>query len=52
MMPQGVARYLQDNFPTDSVEKIKRTSRTIEVELNNGLEVIFDADGNFKRMDD
>ncbi len=52
MIPQGVGRYLKDNFPTDSVEKIKRTSRAIEVELNNGLEVIFDADGNFKRMDD
>lgn len=52
MIPQEVDRYLKDNFPTDSVEKIKRTSRIIEVELNNGLEVIFDADGNFKRMDD
>ena len=51
-LPDAVKLYLNQNFATDSVEKVKRTSRNIEVELGNGLEVIFDTEGNFKRMDD
>lgn len=52
LLPEPVRRYLNANFPGVAIEKVKRTSRRIEVELNNGLELIFDSEGHFMRMDD
>lgn len=47
-----IGQYVQTNFPNDSIEKLKRKRRVTEVELYNGLELVFDSNGNFERMDD
>lgn len=52
LVPPAIGQYVQTNFPNDSIEKIKRKRRKTEVELYNGLELIFDSEGNFERMDD
>lgn len=52
LLPAAVGQYVQTKFPNDSIEKLKRKRRKTEVELYNGLELIFDSNGNFERMDD
>lgn len=52
LVPPTIGQYVQTNFPNDSIEKIKRKRRKTEVELFNGLELIFDSKGNFERIED
>lgn len=47
-----VASYVQQNFPTDSVASVEMHARKIEVELYNGLKLVFDSEGNLKRLKD
>jgi len=52
IIPAPIAEYIKTNFPDSSVKEIKKSQRKIEVELTNGLEVEFNHQGQFLRIDD
>lgn len=53
LIPAAIKTYLKANYPNVAVEKIERRRKGgYEVELRNDLSVIFDAQGNFLRLDD
>lgn len=50
-LPAQVSSYLQTNHADAQVIGWERSDNEQEVELNNGVEVEFDAEGNFRRLD-
>lgn len=52
LVPKAIAQYVDKNFSGQKIVSIEKESRTYEVELQSGLELIFDRAGNFKRIDD
>ena len=52
LVPEKIMAYVTDNHSGNDVTKIELTDRGYyEVELSNGLELIFDRDFNFIRID-
>lgn len=51
-VPAKIANYVKRSFPNTKITKIERERNEIEVKLSNGLEVKFDKNGNFKKIDD
>jgi hypothetical protein len=49
---QKIADYISANYPNDSVTEVEIENQKIEVELSSGIELIFDINGNFVRLDD
>ena len=47
----GLAAYVADNYSVTGINEISRDNRGYEVELNTGVELIFDRDGKFVRID-
>jgi len=52
LVPEGIQKYVSTTFPSAAVTEWKKDSRTIDVELNNGLDLVFDLNYNFLRLDD
>ena len=50
-IPEKILKYIQRSFPNNYVVKIEREKRKFEVEITNGLELDFDLDGNFLKID-
>ena len=40
------------NYPNQQIYKIDRKRWGYEIELSNEMELLFDKDGKFKKMDD
>jgi hypothetical protein len=51
-VPESLMNYIADNFPTEQVTGISKQSSGYELELTNRLELEFDSNGAFKRIDD
>lgn len=52
-LPQVIQDYITTNYPDNTIiEAEKEDDGTFEVTLNNGMELKFDADGNFVSVDD
>lgn len=51
IIPDKIARYIQENFAQTQVMKIEKERRTIEVELNNKVELKFNLDGDLLEID-
>ena len=52
-LPQAVRDYIAANYPENTIIEAEREDDgTYEVTLNNGLEILFDAEGNFLEADD
>lgn len=49
--PTAIDDYLTLNYPDAMVEKVELEADEYEVELDNGIELIFDLDGNFLEED-
>ena len=49
---QKISDYISTNYPNDTVTKVEIENQKIEVELSSGIELIFDINGNFVRLDD
>ena len=47
-----IKSYLKTHFPNTNVREYHVERKVIKVELNTGLELIFNAQGGFLRMDD
>ena len=56
-IPEGIiletiVNYLNQHYPNLFAVKYTIDTRYIEIELNNGMELVFDLNGNFIRIDD
>lgn len=51
-IPSNIRQYISKSFPNNQVVHISRSSREYEVELSSGIDLEFDRDGKFKRIDD
>ena len=52
-LPQAILNYISTNYPDNTIrEAEKEDNNNYEVELNNGVELIFDQQGNFLGIDD
>lgn len=51
-MPVAIVNYVKAKHPSNFVKQISKDKREYEVELNNGVDIVFDKNGNFKRYDD
>lgn len=52
VIPQKIRDYVTKNYPNRKIEEWKMKRRGQEIELDNDLELVFDFDGNFVRVDD
>lgn len=52
VIPGNISSYISKSFPNNSVKQISRSSRKYEVELTSGLDLEFDRNGKFLRIDD
>lgn len=51
-IPTTIANYVSAKHPTTFIITINKDKRDYEVELRNGLDLVFDKNGNFLRYDD
>jgi len=49
---QKIMAYIRSNYPDLTVVEVEIESQKIEIELSNNIELIFDLNGNFLRLDD
>lgn len=50
-IPESILVYITKRFPNNSVVKIEKDRKSYEVEISNGLELEFDTDGKFIKID-
>jgi|SRR5690606_28894559 len=51
LIPNAIADYTTRNYPQAKITKIERSSRRIDIDLDNGTELEFDSNGKFLRID-
>ncbi|MET3537984.1 PepSY-like domain-containing protein [Chryseobacterium limigenitum] len=51
-IPATIRNYVAKSFPNTHIIKIERKSWSYKAELSNGIDLEFDRNGNFKRIDD
>ncbi|RXM38852.1 hypothetical protein BOQ62_15155 [Chryseobacterium sp. CH21] len=51
-IPASIRNYSTKNFPNTYITKVEKKRWSYKAELSNGLELEFDRNGNFKRIDD
>ncbi len=51
LVPQAIANYVKSNYQSNLISKIDKNYNGYEIELNNGMELHFGADGQFLGMD-
>ena len=51
-IPKAIATYVSSNYQNMAITKIKKEYNTYEVELVNGMNLVFDRSGRFMCMDD
>jgi hypothetical protein len=52
VIPKKIEAYISKKYPDDKVTEWEKKGNVQEVELTNDLELIFDLNGKFLRMDD
>ncbi|CEN50951.1 conserved hypothetical protein [Capnocytophaga canimorsus] len=52
IIPQSISQYVQKNFPNVFVKEIKKRRSGYDVEISNGLDLEFNKQGKFIRIDD
>jgi hypothetical protein len=50
-IPERILQYIRKRFPNNEVVKIEKEKRSFEVEITNGLELEFDKEGKFVKID-
>lgn len=51
VIPAKVAEYVQTRFPSNKIVKIEKSSKRIDVELDNDLELEFNKKGEMVKID-
>ena len=49
---QKIVKYINDNYPNDTITEVEIENQEIEIELSSDIELIFDLNGNFLGLDD
>ena len=52
IIPEVIANYLKQHYPNHFAVKYSIGKYALEIELGNGMELLFDLEGKFLRMDD
>ncbi|MBO5839174.1 MAG: PepSY-like domain-containing protein [Bacteroidales bacterium] len=52
VIPSAINSYVSSKHPNHYVIDIEKDCREYNVELNNGIDMVFGKNGNFKRYDD
>jgi len=52
LIPNGIAQYVKKTYPQTDIYKIQKKRYGYEIELANGLDLEFNAKGQFLRIDD
>jgi len=52
VVPANILNYCKKSFPNTTIKKIEQSRWKYQVELSNDLDLEFDTNGNFKRIDD
>lgn len=52
VIPTNMMSYISKNFSNAHISKMEKKTRHYEIELSNDLDMEFDLQGNFKRIDD
>ncbi|MCM1310143.1 MAG: PepSY-like domain-containing protein [Bacteroides sp.] len=52
LVPKAIADYVNKNFSGQKIVSIDKESRSYDIELSSGLDLVFDRAGNFKKIDD
>lgn len=52
LIPQAIANYVKNNYRGTAIVKIDKDAYGYDIGLSNGLDVEFDHNGNFLRVDD
>jgi|SRR6218665_899752 len=50
-VPKSFWKYIKENYPKEEITHIDKGEEEIEVDLTNGLELIFNQHGQFVRVD-
>ncbi len=51
LIPTSILDYVKENYPNAGINSIETEKYGYDVELTNGLDLIFDKDGKFNRID-
>jgi hypothetical protein len=51
LIPEKINSYITEHYPNQSVTSIDNETTYIEIELSNNVELVFDLQGNFIRID-
>lgn len=52
VIPSQILTYVETNYPSEYIKKWELDDNRQEVKLSNGLDLEFDKNGNFLRIDD
>jgi hypothetical protein len=52
LLPQSIITYCTTNYPNQFIVQIEKENKTYEIKLQNNVELVFDLDGKFLRVDD
>lgn len=50
-VPEKIASYVSENYPNYGINEISKERYGYDVDLTNGLDLVFNADGDFVRID-
>jgi hypothetical protein len=51
VLPQNIAKYIANSYPSQTIIEIDKDTYGYELKLDNRLELIFDKNGTFIRID-
>ncbi|WKK59845.1 MULTISPECIES: PepSY-like domain-containing protein [unclassified Sphingobacterium] len=51
LIPAAILTYVKTNYPNSGINSIEKENYGYDVELTNGLDLVFDKDGKFVRID-
>ena len=52
IVPAGILSYVNANYPSNDIDQISVDRRYYEVDLDNGVDLVFTKSGDFVRVDD
>lgn len=52
VVPSAISKYVKAQYPNERIVQIERDSRGYEIDLSNGLDIIFDKQFNVIKIDD
>lgn len=51
VIPGKIQSYVEANYPATKIESIEKERNKIHISLLNDIDLVFDTDGNFERLD-